>query len=613
MSGTTGSGERGSRRSLVRLAAHCLLSILLVSRLPAQQTLRDTLPGDTVRADTVDLTKRYLEAQAKGSVATPVFPLIGVEGPQPAMSRVVLERDSVDWTNAETVGDLLMRVPGVYLWRGGFVGRPENANYQGRGATSVEYYLDGFPYIAIGPDSVGVDPALFSLSLLGRVEVDRWPGLLRVYLYTRRHDRLAPDSRIGITTGYQRFARYVGALEKRFRVGFGFALAADFNDSPTVTGQSSDYSNGSFWAQLGFLKPKYGLQVQYVSNNPKRDPFIAEGDTAASGAPLDGQRTEMQVRGFYGRPEGGTGARLDLLYGRSHWNGSGVENQVSQGGAIASYRSARFSASGSIFNRSNWTPIDVRGTAAWSPVPVVALSADVGYQTHDDSRQSDWVGVRAGLRLPLSIDVSGAARYGSVVAAPSILTSTAQTVRDLEGTIGWHKRPVAVEVTYSRTSAFQPFAYQPYPTIPTLGPQPETEWITGYARISPLRWITLETWYSDPVGSTAPEGLPPTHSFSSATIRSKFWRTFPSGAFDFKAQIGMEAWGDGIIGRDLTGAPVTLKGKTAFRSLVQFKILSFLVYWDRWNMAALRDIEYVPGFPLPTNAYTFGVRWEFSN
>jgi len=110
----------------------------------------------------------------------------------------VFDRDSIEWGHASTVGDLLLQVPGVYLWRGGFVGRPEPVNYQGRGATSAEYYLDGLPYVATGVDSVAVDPALFSLSFLDRIEVERWPGLLRVHLVTRRHDRRAPRSRIGI-------------------------------------------------------------------------------------------------------------------------------------------------------------------------------------------------------------------------------------------------------------------------------------------------------------------------------------------------------------------------------------------------------------------------------
>ena len=105
---------------------------------------------DTVRADTLppsrgDLTTKYLEAQARAEERLPVLPYIGVDGPRPPLSRIVLARDSIDFLNAATVADLLQRVPGVYLWRGGWIGRPEYPNYQGRGPTSVEYLLDGVP------------------------------------------------------------------------------------------------------------------------------------------------------------------------------------------------------------------------------------------------------------------------------------------------------------------------------------------------------------------------------------------------------------------------------------------------------------------------------------
>jgi hypothetical protein len=200
-----------------------------------------------------------------------------------------------------------------------------------------------------------------------------------------------------------------------------------------------------------------------------------------------------------------------------------------------------------------------------------------------------------------------------VVPAPALLATQAQQLKDLEGTIGWQTRPVGLELSYSRTAAFQPFAYQPYPSIPSFGPQPQTEWLTAHGRISPVRWISLDSWYSDPRGGGLPDGLPPTHSFSAATIRSKFWRTFPSGAFNFKVQIGVEAWGDGIIGRDSTGVPIKLRGQTFLRSLVELQILGLIIYWDRWNLASLRDGEYVPGFPQPIYAFAFGVKWEFTN
>ena len=115
-----------------------------------------------------------------------------------------------------------LQVPGVYVWRGGFTGRPEQVDFEGRGASSVEYYLDGVPYVAQGVDSIAVDPSLFSISFLERVEVERWPGLLKVHLFTQRHDRLAPRSRVGIARGDRDFARYEGDLERRFPSGIGF-------------------------------------------------------------------------------------------------------------------------------------------------------------------------------------------------------------------------------------------------------------------------------------------------------------------------------------------------------------------------------------------------------
>jgi hypothetical protein len=105
---------------------------------PLRAQILDTIPADTLARDTVDETARFLEAQQAALVPQPVLPRIGVDGPRAPLSRIVLNRDSIDWAINETLGDLLMRVPGVYLWRGGWVGRPEYPDYQGRGATSVE-------------------------------------------------------------------------------------------------------------------------------------------------------------------------------------------------------------------------------------------------------------------------------------------------------------------------------------------------------------------------------------------------------------------------------------------------------------------------------------------
>jgi hypothetical protein len=98
----------------------------------------------------------------------------------------------------------------------------------------------------------------------------------------------------------------------------------------------------------------------------------------------------------------------------------------------------------------------------------------------------------------------------------------------------------------------------------------------------------------------------------SGTIRSKFLRKFPSGTFDLKLRLSVENWGTGVAGRDTLGVPLTLRGATFFRSLIQFQLGSFSVYWDRVNLTS-SHLGYVPGFEIPAFGSNFGVRWEFLN
>jgi hypothetical protein len=137
------------------------------------------------------------------------------------------------------------------------------------------------------------------------------------------------------------------------------------------------------------------------------------------------------------------------------------------------------------------------------------------------------------------------------------------------------------------------------------------DWLTVSARVAPVSWITLQSWYQDPEKGTV-DGVPPTHSLTTATIRSKFLRTFSSGIFDLKLQLSMESWGQGTIGRDANGGPINLRGATFFGTLVEFQLQSFTVYWNRSNLSGTK-LTYVPGFRIPAFPSYFGVRWEFLN
>jgi hypothetical protein len=594
--------------------------VILVGMMPgaaAAQGLEDTLATDSLNAeyeDTVDNTARYLQALEQQEVRVPVLPALTPPGPRPALTRIAFIRDSIEWLSGATVGDLLAQVPGVYLWRGGYTGRPEPVAFQGRGSTSAEYYLDGVPYVAAGVDSVAVDPALFSVSFLDRVEVERWPGQIRVYLFTRRQDRLAPRSRIAIARGDRNFARYEGSLERRFPSGLGFALAADYLSSPTASGTGSGYSNTQVFGQGGWIpSPRFGIQYQIIRSRPKRRAFefadVTPNDTIGLG--FSATRTDAQVRLALHARGNGTGGGLDVIYARSAWDGAGLDQQNNQIGGVLSYRAPTFSAGASGFHRTRWTPLDLRGTVGWSPLTQFAASAEAVLQHHFGGRSSKYVTLAAGLHPVHGLALTGTARLGDLVAAPAILADTAQKLRDFEAQVGWSRSRLGLQIGYARTSAFNPSAYAEFIRIAALAPSAETNWLTISGRISPVGWITIQSWYSDPLDGTV-DGVPPTHSLTTATIRSKFLRKFSSGIFDLKLQVGMEAWGRGTIGRDASGAPIALRGATFFKSLVEFQLQSFSVYWDRGNLTATKH-TYVPGFTLPAYGSNFGVRWEFLN
>ena len=610
--GNGGTGEREVRpgpRSPVLAFVLLLLVTGSTVRLAAQIPY-DSLPADSALVDTVNTTERYLKAQEALTVRLPVLPLLGVDGPKTPQGRIVLSRDSLDWAMAETVADLLQRVPGVYLLRGGWLGRTEYPNYRGRGPTSVEYLVDGLPYVPIGPDSLGVDPSLFSLSIYDRVEIERWPGGLRVHLFTHRHDRKAPASRVGISSGDQEIARYAGALEYRFANGLGIAAAGERMVAPTASGLSSDFDITNVWLQASFVpSERFGIQAQVINSSPDRKAFV-DADTLESR--LTGSRKDAQLRVSWRDRPGDLGLRVDGVVGRTSWKGGGVDDAVRQGGVVVGYRTRTAGLTVRAFNRSRITPWDLRAEAGWAPVDGVSAAAEVGYQTHDLDRNSRWVGVRGGIALPLGLTASAALRSGKLVAAPALLAEPEQQVTDWQGTLRWERSWAALEVGYGQTDAFRPLAYRPFlPSIPGVAAAPRTEWVTVGWRLSPRKWLTFEGWYSDPV-SRGPDGVPPTHSMTSATIRSKFLRRFKSGIFDLKAQVSFESWSDGVIGRDSLAAPIALDGASFWRTEIELRLDRFRLYWDRYNLQLSRK-TFVPGFPLPSLASTFGVKWEFSN
>jgi len=564
-----------------------------------------------VVADTSDLTARFLEADAQARKLTLPVPRPGGDGLLPAASRLVFSRDSIEWAGAGTVGDILQRVPGVYLLRGGWIGSAEVPLVQGRGGAGVEYLLDGMPYLPVGADSTAVDPSLLPLGFLEEIEVERFPGLLRVHLFTRRHDRLAPRTRIAVGTGDLDVSRYQGSLEKRFPSGLGFSGAFDFLSVTSLrVRRENEYQNTNAWLQASWVRgPRSGIALQYLLAGPIRLAGFGRATTTTDTL----SRRDLQARAWLRQRGDGLGLGLDLVASRTSWQAQDtLERRLGQVGAIASFRAPTGSASVTALRRTDWTTLDLLGRLALAPTRPVSASLEAGHRRHSGERSSEWVAARAAVQLPAGLTLAGTWRSGTVVDYPMIAADTARAVRDRSATLGWQAPVLGVEVGYARTSAPTPAPSWTYPHLGIVGHRGDAEWLTAHLRLAPRHWFTVTGWYSQPLGERAVEGTPPSHALAEAALRSKFLRVFPSGFFELKLAATLESFGTGVVGRDSTGTAATLDGATFVRLQWQMQFGSFTAYLDRQNFLSARA-GYVPGIRTLEAANTFGIRWVFWN
>jgi hypothetical protein len=590
-----------------------------LAQIPDPLRSPDSLRADSIRADSVararEFAERFVAERNKGDVRLAVVPLATPAGPVPAGGRIVFMRDSVEWMQAQTLGDLIAQVPGTYLWRGGWLGAPELPNFRARGAGSVEYLLDGLPYVALGRDSVAVDPILLPLSMFDRVEIEQWPALLRVHLVTRRSDRLAARSLIGLGRGTNSLTRFLAQLETRRRSGLVFSVLADYYNSGEVPDVSLDgdyYRNTALLVQLGYVPDaRKGVVAQLLRNGPRR--LSPSGSEDAPDA-VDARRNDYLVRGFLRSRDDGLGRSADVFIGLSQWNGEDddIRQSVGHVGASVGLKTPTSSLGATAAWRSRWTPLDVRATASWTPSARVAVRAEGAYQLHSESRSATWVGAQASAGLAGPLGVQGSVRAGSILLTPAIADAEPQTVLDVQGAVTWESRLLGAQAGLARTDAFLPTAFPTFQTdVATIAPVPGLTWLTVRGRVTPFNWLSVQGWYETPLGAT-PEGQPIDHLVGEAEFRSKFLRQFRSGVFDMRFSIGWERWGTGILGSSADGVPLQQVPQNFFRFRGQVAIQSFTVFFERYNLAN-QVTGYVPGRRMFGNSTIFGVRWGFMN
>lgn len=614
----------------------CFLTLALVcgaGTLSAQDapppTRDSTAAADSVapRSDSTT-TERLLAVEGAVRAQLPTTPRLDFGRRGPAGTRLVLTRDSIEWAPARTVSDLLANSLPVFLWRGGWLVRPEVPTLLGRGAAGIEYLVDGVPFLPLGADSTAVDPSSWPLELFDRIEVERAPASLRVWLYTRQHDRVAPRTSVGVSTGDRAYAKYTGSFEQRYRNGLGLSLLGDFTgvNAPTGGTGSADLTNA--WLQLSWRRSaRLGLTAQYLVQAIDRDALMGTGplasDTLDPG--LHGTRSDLQARASWRERDDLLGFRADAVAARSVWRSDSLDQTVGQFGLMGGYHRPTWSADAQLVHRTEWTPLDARLALAWSPGRLFTGALEGVMQRHSEDRRAEFVTARMGLelgrfpkvpligvRFPGRLRLGGTVRTGTVIQAPALLADTGQSITNYELLAAIEGRTIGVEGRWLSLDEWRPLPLRSFRAVPAFRSLPRTEWVQAAARFSPNNWLTLASHFEQPLKASEMEGVPPNHAWTTLTVNSRFLRNFPSGIFRLKVQGILESWSPGVIGRTLDNEPITQPGLTFLRTNVQFQIGPFTAYWDRANFQAVRKGQ-IPGYPILSLGSSYGIRWSFNN
>lgn len=599
------------RRVLAFAAALLIATHITASSSAAQQ---DTALArvDTVQAGT-DTTQAMLE---EGPPAPTILPIAREEvppGPLSPGSRYVFTRDSLLWSGAYTLADLLAEIPGVYVARAGFTGVPHYIQYGGRGGSALEIYWDGIPWVPLGGDTLFVDPGRFPLTYIRRVDVEVLPQRLRVFMVSERHETMDIRTKIRVESGTHKSAQYTALFQKRARNGIGIDLAAHFfgTDGPNKAAGSDAFD---MWAKLGWMpNDRIGASYQIRRQDLDRDVVSGPGGVGVPG--VKGARTEYQLALFAATRGDDLGLRADAGLVTSTWTAdstSTLEDQRIQH-AYASVKYARPSWTAEVRGRvaDSRTRESVEARAGWVPFRGLVISGDARLQRHEHNRSSREVHGAAALYFG-PVYLAGDVSLGDAVQAPAIPDDTAQQTFDRGVRAGLKTKWLTGYVGAVQRDAYQPYPYPELGAIPQLGPSAEATYLVTEFYLRPVSALTLSGWYSDPINGELAALQPPNHIRAALTLRTKFWRTFRSGAFDFKAQVGMESWSDGIAGLSGDGSPIPLPAALFWEYHLEVQLVGFTAFWSLRN-AQLAKEQIVPGLDYPGNLQTFGVSWTFSN
>jgi hypothetical protein len=571
--------------------------------LPKDSLAKDTLPKDTIKA-----------------------PLARAEMPP-----VLDGRGHYHWDRAAlfasgslTLLDLLESVPGVTIFRSGWLASPQYAAYLGT-PTRVRLFYDGMEIDPLDRRSGGVlDMSEVQLWTLEELDVERGADEVRVYMRSWRVSRTSPQSRTDVLTGDQSTNAYRGFFGKRYKHGEALQLAGQqwgTSNNPFVGGGDEL----SLLGRLGFARRQWSFEAVAVRSNRTRDMQEAQLEPSSVIPRLKRTRTDAYIRASRGDPDTSR-TWAQLMVGRQVFRehspfttASGtfgadsadttqrVTQYVLAGGLTRS--GLRLSATERLHHLEGRTLNSLSARATYER-QLIALSLYAERRSGDTSSSEELAARFTPLRF---LSLSGAVTYrhgGSGASSADDGLAARGELELLVGRVslsgGVMRRP---SVPVPGLIAYDPSLY----TAATAGA------VTGiFGRIHGKFYqdLGVDVWG---VRWEAPGFYrPQTQARSELYLDTKWLRRFPSGNFGFLGSIAYEYRSSVPFptlgsGESLASAPVVALFSHTLVSRVEVRILDAVIFFHAHNgMNPLRYV-FVPGFQLPPQRFVYGVRWEFWN
>ncbi len=627
----TARARRGALAALLLAAA----PLAAQNPPPRPDSVRVPIPAGAVQADTA----RRDTVPADSAVAAPLFPAY----PRPDTAGFwkgswTWDREALARFHGISLLDLLARVPGVVVTRGGGYGQPAGVAPFAAGGGRTRLFMDGWEVDPLA--SATLDLQEVSLTELEEVRVERRLDELRIEVLPFRLPDRRPYSQIeaGVGDPQLRILRglYSDAIGDRQVVTLGFDVA----DTRRYFRQGAFGLTNAFARWSWLLSPDAGVQVEYRTTGVERD------DTAFSEA---ADRRALVVRGRW-RPS--PALALDAMLGRN-WRDARADDDFRD-----DLESNQLALRALLGGRTGW----VEGTARLRSVsdeafpaatsdlelragvrPVSALAvegsaraAGTGGESGVELQGSVRVGPSTGASLFASL-ASGKRGVGivagdSVVLLPEdpatgterrdtfpVLGATTTSLGGLRAGAEWSAPGVLLGAALVR---LDPDRVVPFglPLDRDSVPATPTAASTGFEAYAstPLfrRSLRLEGWYTRWTDTGERPYLPEDQGRLALEFHDVFYtgnleptlrvEAVRRGAAVFPERVGLA---DPLTGGDaLRTGPYTL-----FNVFLQVRVIDVRAFLILENVFDVRTAAEVPGRPLPGLRAVYGVRWHFRN